>query len=47
MNWPFSREDVQAAKKYLEKCSVSLAIIEMQIKVTLKFCFTPVRMAVI
>jgi hypothetical protein len=35
------------AKKYLKRCSPSLAIKEMQIKTTLRFHLTPVRMAII
>jgi hypothetical protein len=35
------------AKKYMIKCSPSLAIKEMQIKTTLRFFLTPVRMAII
>jgi hypothetical protein len=47
LNRTFSREGIQIAKKHMKKCSPSLVIKEMQTKTTLRFHFTPVRIAVI
>jgi hypothetical protein len=47
LNRTFSKEEIQMVKKHRKKCSPFLAIKELQMKTTLRFHLTHVRIAII